>query len=107
MISGTASHNSTAASAQEAPKLSESDTGPHKIAPRASQESLNASQEPHEPDGLVSSDSAPATLSRRGALALVGGGATLVAVLTLGQTIGGWPRHAALLLPRVANDDVQ
>ena len=35
--------------------------------------------EPHEPDGLVSSDPAPATLSRRGALALVGGGATLVA----------------------------
>ena len=56
--------------------------------------------EPHEPDGLVSSDPAPATLSRRGALALVGGGATLVAVLTLGQTIGGWTRHAALLLPR-------
>ena len=56
--------------------------------------------EPFEPDGLVSADPGPATLSRRGALALVGGGAVLIAVLTAGQTIGGWTRQAALLLPR-------
>ena len=52
------------------------------------------------PDGLVAADPAPPTLSRRGALALVGGGALLVAVLTAGQTIGGFTRGAALLLPR-------
>ncbi|OBG88235.1 hypothetical protein A5698_24735 [Mycobacterium sp. E136] len=56
--------------------------------------------DPYEPDGLSPADPEPATISRRGALALVGGGAALVAVLTAGQTIGGWTRHAALLLPR-------
>jgi DMSO/TMAO reductase YedYZ molybdopterin-dependent catalytic subunit len=56
--------------------------------------------DPYEPDGLAPADPDPATLSRRGALAVVGGGAALVAVLTAGQTIGGWARQAALLLPR-------
>ncbi|MFC9872637.1 molybdopterin-dependent oxidoreductase [Nocardia salmonicida] len=52
------------------------------------------------PEGLVAEDPAPATISRRGALALVGGGSLLVAILTAGQTIGGVTRHAALLVPR-------
>ncbi|OBI73584.1 molybdopterin-dependent oxidoreductase [Mycobacterium sp. E740] len=56
--------------------------------------------EPYDPDGLVAVDPMPATISRRGALALVGGGALFMAVLTAGQTIGGFARHAALLLPR-------
>ena len=56
--------------------------------------------EPYEPDGLVSVDPAPPTMSRRGALALVGGGTLLIAVLTAGQTLGGWTRQTALLLPR-------
>src|SRR5574340_754982 len=56
--------------------------------------------EPPDPDGLVARDPAPATISRRGALALVGGGALLVAILTAGQTVGGVTRRAALLLPR-------
>ena len=56
--------------------------------------------EPPDPDGLVAAHPAPATISRRGALALVGGGALLVAVLTAGQTLGGVSRRAALLLPR-------
>ena len=56
--------------------------------------------EPPDPDGLVAADPAPATISRRGALALVGGGALLVAAVTAGQTIGGWTRRTALLLPR-------
>ncbi|OBF95525.1 hypothetical protein A5790_07405 [Mycobacterium sp. 852002-51152_SCH6134967] len=56
--------------------------------------------DPYEPDGLAPADPDPPTMSRRGALALVGGGAALVAVLTAGQSIGGWTRHAALLLPR-------
>jgi DMSO/TMAO reductase YedYZ molybdopterin-dependent catalytic subunit len=51
-------------------------------------------------DDLVAADPAPPTLSRRGALALVGGGALLVAVLTAGQTVGGVTRRFAILLPR-------
>jgi DMSO/TMAO reductase YedYZ molybdopterin-dependent catalytic subunit len=56
--------------------------------------------EPTDIDGLVATDPDPATVSRRGALAVVGGGALLVAVLTAGQTLGGVTRHLALLLPR-------
>ena len=50
--------------------------------------------------GLIAEDPEPATMSRRGALGLVGGGALLVFVLTAGQTIGGVTRKTALLLPR-------
>jgi DMSO/TMAO reductase YedYZ molybdopterin-dependent catalytic subunit len=53
-----------------------------------------------DPDGLVASSPAAPTMSRRGALALVGGGAAMIAVLTVGQSIGGVARKAALLLPR-------
>jgi DMSO/TMAO reductase YedYZ molybdopterin-dependent catalytic subunit len=56
--------------------------------------------EPPDPDGLVSVDPADPTMSRRGALGLVGAGAVLMAVLTAGQTIDGILRPAALLLPR-------
>ena len=56
--------------------------------------------EPYVPDGLVAVEPGPATISRRGALALVGGGAVFMAVITAGQTIGGFTRQAALLLPR-------
>jgi len=53
-----------------------------------------------ESEGLVAVDPAPATMSRRGALTLVGGGAVFVAAITAGQTIGGPFREWALLLPR-------
>jgi DMSO/TMAO reductase YedYZ molybdopterin-dependent catalytic subunit len=56
--------------------------------------------EPPDPDGLVAGDPAKPTMSRRGALALVGGGVLLMAVITAGQTVGGITRGAALLLPR-------
>ncbi len=56
--------------------------------------------EPLDQDGLVAEDPAPATVSRRGALALVGGGSLMVLVLTAGQTVGGVTRPLALLLPR-------
>ncbi|GFG52525.1 hypothetical protein MAGR_39660 [Mycolicibacterium agri] len=56
--------------------------------------------EPYEPDGLVAADPTPPTVSRRGALALVGGGALFIAAITAGQTIGGVTRKAAILLPR-------
>ncbi|MEC4762725.1 molybdopterin-dependent oxidoreductase [Mycobacterium sherrisii] len=56
--------------------------------------------EPPDPDGLVAANPAEPTMSRRGALGLVGGGVLLIAVLTVGQTLGGAARGAALLVPR-------
>ena len=56
--------------------------------------------EPLDPDGLVSVDPADPTISRRGALGLVGAGTLLMAILTAGQTVGGILRPVALLLPR-------
>jgi len=63
---------------------------------------LAADTRPEEPDphGLVAPDPAPPTMSRRGLLALVGGGSLLVAALAAGQTVGGPLRGLALLLPR-------
>lgn len=59
--------------------------------------------EPPDPDGLVASRPGPVTVGRRGALALVGGGALLLAALTFGQSIDGPLRRTALLLPRGRN----
>ncbi|MFY9917427.1 MAG: molybdopterin-dependent oxidoreductase [Mycobacterium sp.] len=56
--------------------------------------------EPYEADGLAAENPVAPTISRRGALALVGGGAVFMAIITAGQTIGGFTRQAALLLPR-------
>ena len=56
--------------------------------------------EPPDEDGLVAPDPDPPTVSRRGVLAVVGGGSALIAVLTVGQTLGGVTRPLALLLPR-------
>jgi DMSO/TMAO reductase YedYZ molybdopterin-dependent catalytic subunit len=61
---------------------------------------VDTQPEPPGPDDLVPARPGPATVSRRGALALVGGGALLLAVLTIGQSLGGVTRRAALLLPR-------
>ncbi|MFJ9371303.1 molybdopterin-dependent oxidoreductase [Nocardia sp. NPDC101769] len=56
--------------------------------------------EPRDADGLVATDPTEPTISRRGALALVGAGVAFVVVLTAGQTVGGFTRRAAFLLPR-------
>ena len=56
--------------------------------------------EPYDADGLAAENPVAPTISRRGALALVGGGALFMAILTAGQTVGGLTRQAALLLPR-------
>jgi DMSO/TMAO reductase YedYZ molybdopterin-dependent catalytic subunit len=56
--------------------------------------------EPVDETGLVAVAAVAPTVSRRGVLGLVGGGALLVAVLTAGQTVGGFTRWAALLVPR-------
>ncbi len=55
--------------------------------------------EPPDPDHLVPSDPAPATISRRGALALVGGSSLGVLAVTVGQSIDPL-RRTALLAPR-------
>jgi DMSO/TMAO reductase YedYZ molybdopterin-dependent catalytic subunit len=57
---------------------------------------------PQSPDsaGLVATHPAEPSMSRRGALALVGSGVLLIAALTVGQTLGGAARNTALLLPR-------
>jgi DMSO/TMAO reductase YedYZ molybdopterin-dependent catalytic subunit len=56
--------------------------------------------QPPDPDGLVAAEPGEPTMSRRGALAVVGAGVLLIGVLTAGQTLGGFTRKAALLLPR-------
>jgi DMSO/TMAO reductase YedYZ molybdopterin-dependent catalytic subunit len=56
--------------------------------------------EPPDGSGLVAPDPAPPTTSRRGALALVGGGSALLAALSIGQVLDGPARATALLLPR-------
>lgn len=60
----------------------------------------NTRPEPRDVDGLVAVDPSPPTVSRRGALALVGGGSLMVFTLTAGQTLGGFTRSFAVLLPR-------
>jgi DMSO/TMAO reductase YedYZ molybdopterin-dependent catalytic subunit len=56
--------------------------------------------EPLDADGLVASDPARPTVSRRGAIAFVGGAGLTVAALSAGQTVGGEFRATALLAPR-------
>jgi len=55
---------------------------------------------PDDPDSLVAVHPAPPSMSRRGLLGLVGGGALFVGLLTAGQTVGGPLRSIAILLPR-------
>ena len=47
--------------------------------------------EPPDEHGLVAPDPAEPTISRRGVLALVGGGSALVTAVTLGETLGDAP----------------
>ncbi|MEU9590896.1 molybdopterin-dependent oxidoreductase [Streptomyces sp. NPDC048193] len=55
--------------------------------------------EPPDPDGLVAAAPAPPTMTRRGALGMVGAGSLLLLVVTAGQSIGGRLRATALLAP--------
>ncbi|CAM5675175.1 membrane protein [Streptomyces avidinii] len=52
-----------------------------------------------EAAGLVAPLPAPETISRRGAVAMVGAGSLALLVVTAGQSIGGWWRETALLAP--------
>ncbi len=56
--------------------------------------------EPPDSQGLVATDPAEPTMSRRGALALVGGGSLTLFAMTAGQSLGGPLRSTALLAPR-------
>ena len=53
-----------------------------------------------DPAGLRADHPASPTISRRGLLAVVGGGSVLLAALMVGQSIGGWTRRTALFAPR-------
>ncbi|HEX5252593.1 MAG TPA: molybdopterin-dependent oxidoreductase [Mycobacterium sp.] len=71
---------------------------------RSMREVLRASRSDTQPEppgahGMVAADPGPPTLSRRGALALVGGGVLLTALVTAGQTVGGIARRLPLMLP--------
>ncbi|MFJ9188602.1 molybdopterin-dependent oxidoreductase [Streptomyces anulatus] len=57
-----------------------------------------------EPDTLAAPDPLPATLSRRGALALVGAGSLLLLVTSAGRSFDGPLRRIALLTPRGGAD---
>jgi DMSO/TMAO reductase YedYZ molybdopterin-dependent catalytic subunit len=56
--------------------------------------------EPYEPGGLAPPSPAAPTISRRGALALVGSASAGLLVVTVGQSVGGPLRRLALLAPR-------
>ncbi|HWD84630.1 MAG TPA: molybdopterin-dependent oxidoreductase [Solirubrobacteraceae bacterium] len=53
--------------------------------------------EPPDPDGLVAARPDAPTISRRGLLAMVGGGSLAVLLVNVGETIGGPLRRTALL----------
>jgi DMSO/TMAO reductase YedYZ molybdopterin-dependent catalytic subunit len=55
--------------------------------------------EPPDQDGLVPVAPAAPTISRRGAVGMVGAGSLLALVVTAGQSIGGRLRYTALLAP--------
>ncbi|TKA12713.1 molybdopterin-dependent oxidoreductase [Actinacidiphila oryziradicis] len=59
--------------------------------------------EPPDPDGLVPASPAAPTMSRRGAVGLVGAGSLALLVVTVGQSIGGRLRSTALLAPHNRN----
>ncbi|MFI9250984.1 molybdopterin-dependent oxidoreductase [Streptomyces sp. NPDC053069] len=58
----------------------------------------------HEPSDLVSPRPTAPTVSRRGALWLVGGGSLLLFLTTVGQSLGGPLRRTALLAPHGTAD---
>ncbi|GHH70636.1 membrane protein [Streptomyces sulfonofaciens] len=57
-----------------------------------------------EAEGLASPRPAPATLSRRGAVGVVGAGSLVLLLVTAGQSIGGPLRRLALLAPHGGGD---
>ncbi|WP_406142411.1 molybdopterin-dependent oxidoreductase [Streptomyces sp. NBC_01089] len=62
-------------------------------------DTAHTTPEPPDPYGLVAPAPARPTVSRRGALGLVGAGSLALLVVTAGQSIGGSLRRTALLAP--------
>ncbi|MET9529742.1 molybdopterin-dependent oxidoreductase [Streptomyces sp. NPDC006649] len=62
-------------------------------------DAAHTAPEPPDPYGLVAPAPASPTMSRRGALGLVGAGSLALLVVTAGQSIGGSLRRTALLAP--------
>ncbi|MEC4019413.1 molybdopterin-dependent oxidoreductase [Streptomyces sp. H27-D2] len=60
---------------------------------------LSTQPEPADDSGLVSVNPARPTMSRRGALGMVGAGSLTLLAVTAGQSIGGSLRQTALLAP--------
>lgn len=60
----------------------------------------NTHLEPLDPAGLVAADPGPPTISRRGLLAMIGGGSLAVLLANVGETVGGPLRRTALLAAR-------
>lgn len=58
-----------------------------------------ATQLDAEADALASPRPGEPTVTRRGALAMVGGGSLLLFVTTVGRCFDGWPRRTAVLAP--------
>lgn len=56
--------------------------------------------EPREASDLASPQPAEPTISRRGALGLVGASSAAMLIVTAGQSVGGWTRQLAALAPR-------
>jgi DMSO/TMAO reductase YedYZ molybdopterin-dependent catalytic subunit len=56
--------------------------------------------EPYEPGGLAPSAPAPATISRRALLGLVGASSLTLLIVNLGESLGGPLRRLAVLAPR-------
>ncbi|MFH7597376.1 molybdopterin-dependent oxidoreductase [Streptomyces racemochromogenes] len=75
-------------------------TGPHAEQHRP----LTADEVPTtDAMGLIAPQPAAPTISRRGALWMVGAGSAALLAVTMGQSIGGWMRKTALLAPHGQN----
>jgi DMSO/TMAO reductase YedYZ molybdopterin-dependent catalytic subunit len=59
--------------------------------------------EPEDASGLVTTTPSRPTMSRRGAIGLIGASSLTIFVVTVGQSIGGWTRRLAVLAPRDAD----
>jgi DMSO/TMAO reductase YedYZ molybdopterin-dependent catalytic subunit len=72
----------------------------HAVIRRLRDDLAHTAPEPFQPGGLVAPEPAPATISRRGLLGLIGAGSLALLIANLGESAGGPLRPTALLAPR-------
>ncbi|MGY1436599.1 molybdopterin-dependent oxidoreductase [Streptomyces reniochalinae] len=77
---------------------------PDDLASGRGKRSAAGAREPDRETGLVAPEPAAPTLSRRGALGVVGGGSVLLLGVTVGQNVDGPLRRTALLAPHGGTD---